>query len=133
MERRDSAPERTDHPVLQRAYEHATSVQGAWRMRFNIPMTDPRWLEATEEQIVEDMLACMYWDAAVRRETNPSAELRDQMEKAPEAFAEVDRRVHDLLAPEGAIGRLLRQSEAKPETAAPTKIRLAARQVVKHG
>lgn len=83
-------------------------------MRFNIPITDPRWLQATEEEIVQDMLVCMYFDAGVRDATNPGAALKRDLESNPDAYDDVDRTLLEDMTPEGEFGRRLAELAEPP-------------------
>jgi hypothetical protein len=115
MARQDAAPEPGDHRILHRAHEHAHSIEGEWRMRYGLPLTDPRWLDATEEEIVEDLLGCMYWDARVRRATVPTERTREGMEQEPEAFDAVDAAIREALEPDGELGRRLQPKVERVE------------------
>lgn len=129
MERQDSAPERTDHSILHRAYADASSLPERWRQRYGLPLTDPRWLKATEEDIIDDMLRCMFFDAKVRRATNPTGEIAAAMETDASGFAEVDEKIRAAFGPDGAIGKLLALGAKKAEPRKITTIRMAGRVV----
>lgn len=83
-------PERDAPAVLHRAYARARSIGTAWRLRFSIPATDPRYLEATEDEIIEDMLTCAYYDALAEEHHRPLDALRKKMERHGAEFDEED-------------------------------------------
>ncbi len=63
----DAPPERDDHPYLHRAYVESRSVRARWRQLFNLPRTDPRYLAATEDDMVADLLEAVYAEGDRRR------------------------------------------------------------------
>ena len=44
------------HPLISDAEQEATSLWTLWRLAYDLPPTDPRVLDATEEDVVFDLL-----------------------------------------------------------------------------
>lgn len=120
------APEREHHTILHRAYRRSRTLETMWRMRYDLPATDPRYLEATEYEMLDDLLTCMYYDALVEETQRPLDALKRQMETFGEAFDEEDdailadatdgdmaarlRKVIDLVEPVRKLERILFKS-----------------------
>lgn len=97
-----------------------------WRMRYNLPANDPRYLEATEQEMLDDLLTCMYYDVLVDETHRPLEALRRNVETFGEAFDEDDnailadatdgdmaarlRKVIDLVEPVRKLERILFKS-----------------------
>ena len=56
------------HPALVLAWRDANDHRTAWRLRYNLPANDPRVLDATDDEIVHDLLVQRYYAHLARRE-----------------------------------------------------------------
>ena len=74
-----------------------------WRIRYQLPPTDPRFLAMTEEDILIDLLTLAYHDEAKRREADPTPPEADD----PDAVAKYEERKKEVLQ-----GDLLRKLAA---------------------
>ncbi len=72
------APELDEHPVLHAAYAAVGDPIEQWRCFYRMPPTDPRYLDATEEQIFHDLLVQRYLDDDTAMRANPSIAEADE-------------------------------------------------------
>jgi hypothetical protein len=108
MSGRRDAPERDAHPVLHRAWAEARSVALAWRQHYLLPPNDPRFLDATEEEMVEDLLAIGYREVQ-RRAPAEAAEKENASDDNLESLKQLRTELE-----EGRLGDLLRRSLVPP-------------------
>jgi hypothetical protein len=66
-------PGPTAHALLHRAFVEARRPATAYRIRYNLPRTDPRFLDTTEDEIIFDLLTCTYFEHEVRKAIDPDA------------------------------------------------------------
>lgn len=57
----------------------------AWRVRYNVPRNDPRYLALTELEALEDLVEVAYHEAAGRRASDPQA-VQEELQTQPEAL-----------------------------------------------
>lgn len=110
--RDDLSPERNAHPFVIRAYRIACSVRGLWLEHFGLPSTDPRYQEATEDDLMRDMLVAMYRAGATRRAHDPDSALLEQVEKSRGEFEAINDRLERALEPDGILMRQILAFEA---------------------
>lgn len=53
------------------AWRTAHSLGATWRLRYNVPPNDPRFLDLEEEELLDDLLVLHFLDAEVRRAVSP--------------------------------------------------------------
>lgn len=70
--------------------DEGEDIRTQWRVRFKIPRVDPRNLEATDADVLEDMLTLHYHDRAEWAARDPKGAEADRLANDPEA-AEADR------------------------------------------
>lgn len=103
-------------------WEEARSWRGAWRLRFNIPRSDPRYLDATDADMLDDLLVAMIGEAERRRESDPRAALLEDAERNPEAYAEGDAALMRSLQEGGTLFQLIRANEAAKNAPPPRAV-----------
>lgn len=80
-------PDEDAHPRLRELWQDSASATTVWRLRYNMPPTDPRVLTATETDIVEDLLTLGYHDLRLHIARNPAAAVTSSRE-AQKDYAE---------------------------------------------
>lgn len=82
-------------------------------MRYQLPVTDPRWLEATDADILADATMVMYAEDTARRAADPKAEAAAQARRGGSAEAEkLITQVREALSAGGSLLARIRQFEA---------------------
>lgn len=79
------------HSRLRELWQDAASATTVWRMRYNMPPTDPRVLAATESDIMEDLLRLAYYDLRLQIARNPSLAVTSDKRAAQEYAAAAER------------------------------------------
>lgn len=69
----DHPPEPVDHPILHRAFLESSTPRARWAAEFAIPRSDPRYLDATEEDVLRDLLVLQYTRGRARMAGNRAA------------------------------------------------------------
>lgn len=69
---------------MHRAWAYANSARARWAQLYNLPRTDPRYLDATDEDVLLDLVDRMFAAGMVRR-----ADPRNRV--AEEAARDVDK------------------------------------------
>lgn len=113
---------------MARAYLTSSSLRGAWRARFNIPRTDPRYLDATEEDLVDDLLNLQFYDFARRREYDPAFGLATEISGNLEHYKSTAEKIRLQLEPGGKLHDQLQKYQQKqrpPKTAKLNSIRMS--------
>lgn len=100
------APERDDHPVLHRAAADARSHRAVWRARYGIPITDPRYLNATDADILHDLLVLSYQHAQERMR-DPQTALAHVAATSPETLEAQEAEALEAAQPGGALNASL--------------------------
>jgi hypothetical protein len=80
-------------PLLWLAQEEAERIPAQWRVIYDMPPTDPRYLEATEEDMVLDLLVRKF----IQRKNDPREEHEDAA-KDPKVLAVLKERKAAFLA-----------------------------------
>lgn len=120
--------EARQHPIAEAAMGEAVLHLTGWRLYYQLPPTDPRWLDATEEEILRDLLVLRYHAEHVRRMADPAgdavAQTASDPEKAEQFVASGRAFLHDpgTLRALRAIGTLPPEAPATP--APPRAIRV---------
>ncbi len=111
------------------AREEGESLLTAWRLSYELPPTDPRWTEATEEMILRDLLVKRYHDEHIRRLTNPEAAAVEALAADPVGSAEKLERVKKATMEDAGTLRALHRLGlgAKHVEKVPTELRLTVR------
>lgn len=87
---------------MHRAYRRSRTARAAWRELYNLPHTDPRYLEATEAGIIDDLLEAMY-RAGERRRADPREAEMDRYLANPEASQADDAQFEEQMAVGGTL------------------------------
>jgi hypothetical protein len=115
--------------LLQRAYLHARSLRAAWAERFGLSRSDPRYLDATEDDVVFDLLVAQY-RAGDRRRLDPLESQLDNVMRDPAATA-VDEAAFLESFHAGTLGERVRAFERarsdQGDTPQPIRIRAPRR------
>ncbi len=61
------------HPALMRAAVAADDVATVWRMQYEMPPTDPRYLDADDDVVVHDLAVLLYYRRSMEAAVNPAA------------------------------------------------------------
>ena len=122
------APERHDHPVLHRAAADARSHRAVWRARFGVPITDPRYLTATDADILHDLLVIAYQNAGERMR-DPQTALEHVAATSPDVLEAQEAEALEAAQPGGALNAglwamLKRQPKPKGEPEARKRFRI---------
>lgn len=118
-------PSEGDHPRLHELWREAASVRTVWRLRYNLPPNDPRALEITDAEVVDDLLLRLYHDLHVQIAHQPSlgvATNRDEQQRLRDILQH-ERETGDLAAQVAAYKRAMSGTSPKPPepAAAPEK------------
>lgn len=89
------------------------SLRGRWRQRFNIPRSDPRYREATDEDILSDLLVGMYLDGASRRAADPEAAAQEEAAARPALAIAAVSRLRQALSKGGKLFEAILRFESK--------------------
>lgn len=108
---------------LHDLYRDAASVAVTWRVLYNLPPTDPRFLAMTADDMADDLLQRRYHDLRIFYAQNPGAEAEHDEAQAKELaalerelaadtdwhaqirkVAQAVRREYDPLEPRGGFG-----------------------------
>ena len=125
MSRQVDPPERDAHPILHRAFRASRGVVTQWRVNHGMPITDPRYLDATEEDVLVDLLESMY----VRGDAGLTAQERAirAAQRDPAADAKVDAKIVES-SQSGVLGKMLAAyaRKAAPKRSEPRRVRIVA-------
>lgn len=109
-------------PIVLRAVEEAESIGTLFRSVYNLPITDPRYLDATDDEILLDVLIQHVAAERLHRETNPGAAQAEALAADPEALAGMLARGRDFVADPDNLERMRRALGVKDDK--PMIIRL---------
>jgi len=91
-------PGRGAPAILHRLHRRAVfDVRTAWRLKYGIPINDPRYLAVTEAEALTDLVEARYREHADRLAVDPGA-VQEENAVQPEAIAAMDA----LIAQESA-------------------------------
>lgn len=62
------------------------SLRGWFQRHYNLPVTDPRLQNATEDDILEDYLCHVIWQAEMWPDKEAQEEWEEEMKASPDAF-----------------------------------------------
>lgn len=110
--------EARQHPVAEAAMGEAVLHLTGWRLYYQLPPTDPRWLDATEAEILHDLLVLRYHAEHVRRMADPAADAVERTARDPEKAEELVTSGAAFLADPGTLRALRAIGTLPPEVAA---------------
>lgn len=71
--------------ILRQLYREAMGLPYLWRAKYNLPPTDPRFLEMDEDEMARDLLLAVYHQYRTRRD-DPDDPLMQQLRRnSPDA------------------------------------------------
>lgn len=85
------------HHVAREAQDSARSAETVFRLRYELAPTDPRFLEATEEEIYRDLLTLHFLGEDMRSALDPEREDIERIARDPRAAAALLRRKSEAL------------------------------------
>lgn len=107
-------PDEGDHPHLHELWRAAASPRTVWRLRYNLPPNDPRFLDMTDAEIVDDLLLRMYHDLRVDIAHNPALGVKTNRAEC--------RRLDEIARSETATQELVRQMKAAQDVLSPKRV-----------
>lgn len=110
-------PGEDDHPELHRLWRESGGARMAWRMYYRIPPNDPRALDITEDELLDDLQRIAYYtlrEAAVNR---PSLLIAAQRQ-ARDAYTQAAK---DAAQPDSPLQRAMAALRAKTTGSTPQR------------
>lgn len=85
---------------MRQARELYAEPRAAWRALYNLPINDPRALEATEDEVLQDLLIRHYQRQEMEIASDPTGAKRADMQD-PESLTRIAKRQREwVLSPE---------------------------------
>lgn len=108
---------------MAQAREDASSLRTAWRLRYDMPPTDPRFLAATDDMMLEDLLAQHFAREEADAVKNPRAAVQKAVRDlgGQEATARFLDRLRDSLAAQDAARAAASRTSTSPGTVSPDR------------
>lgn len=107
------------HPLVTAARETGESLITAWRLAYELPPTDPRFLAMTEDEIIHDLLVRRFHDEHIQRVLNPAeaeiAAMAANPAKAGAALAKVKKAALESTALQRALQAIGVGAKAAPK------------------
>lgn len=122
-------PSEGDHSRLHELWREAASVRTVWRLRYNLPPNDPRVLEITDAEVVDDLLLRLYHDLHVQIAHEPSLGVvtnRDEQQRLLD-IAKHERETGNLAAQVAAYKRAMSGAPRTPPDPSPAPEKPAGR------
>lgn len=85
-------------------------MRAAWAEHFNLPRTDPRYLDASDDDVVFDLLVLQY-RAGERRRSDPMQAQLDDVLRDPEGTRQAEEAFDRELEETGTLGARIRAFE----------------------
>jgi len=63
------------------AQAEVANLRTLWRLHYSMPINDPRFLAATDEEVLEDMLILHFAQEQARATQDPATRMRQQIRK----------------------------------------------------
>lgn len=115
---------------MQAVFAEASSLRTAWRLHYNLPPTDPRYLNATEDEILEDAVLLAFRKRIDLETTHPAAVVAADAARDAAAVAESMNRVRDRLLDHPAFRAMFPdrgKKDTPPSTSPRRRVRLGGR------
>lgn len=129
LEAQHGGRHRDEAPEVTRAREEGENLLTAWRLTYDLAPTDPRWLEATEEEILHDLLVRRFHHEHFRRLLNPEEAFVEDAARDPEMPARMEAIKRRVMQDPGTVRALQKLGIGAKQTvkAAPAELRVAIR------
>lgn len=112
--------------MLLRTAAEAKTLRAIWAERYNLPRNDPRYQDATDEDVIRDLLVAMYRTAERRRQDPLESQLDDVL-RDPTGAAEAERAFEASLTETGTLGARIRAFERARQVEEPEPVSIRIR------
>lgn len=104
------------HPIVAEAREQGEDIFTAWRLAYQLPPNDPRFLDITEDEIVTDLLVRRHHFDTLHRIHNPREADMEEARNNPAAL-EMLRKLTAAVASDPGLVRAWRATGVLPPEA----------------
>lgn len=104
---------------MRSAKVEAGSILTAWRLHYNLPLTDPRVQDATDDEVVHDLLVLHFHRQKQRDEAEPERVAAEELASNPEQRERLVEDGRNFASSEDTLKRLRMLGAIDPPPPAP--------------